>query len=59
MGGAHRLLHFLLQPQRESAVGAGLSGPPPTGQSENNSRHPPKTGQHMGVNKVYIYFFFF
>lgn len=52
MGGAHSLFHFVLQPQWEPAVGAGLPVPPPTGQSENHSRRPPETGRHMGVNEV-------
>lgn len=55
MGGAYRTLH-LLQPQRESPVGAGLSVPPPTGQSENNSRRSPPAGGHMGVNQVSVHF---
>lgn len=57
MGGAHGLLHFLLQPQWEPAVGAGLPVPPPTGQSENHSRRAPKSGRHMGVNKVIFFFY--
>lgn len=52
MGGAHGLLHFLLQPQREPAVGAGLPVPPPTGQSESHSGRAPKSGWYMGVDKV-------
>lgn len=52
MGGAHRHLGPVLQPQPQPALGAELSVPPPTGQSEDHGGGPSESGGHVGVNEV-------